>query len=333
MRLDVQMIKQELIDSRILADGPATVTPLDGGVSSDICMIAQGESRVVVKQALARLKVDAPWQVDVSRNVTEQHFIRRVSAFLPAAVPQLLHCSERRNYFVMAYLDGYAPWKAQLMAGTANPLLARRAGALIATVHAKTWGDAESARRFDTTDGFHALRTDPYLLTAAGRHPALAPRIHAEAIRLEQTRLCLVHGDFSPKNIMIDRDQMKLIDCEVAWYGEPAFDLAFLCNHFLLKALHHRNAHERFLDLVAAAWSGYESGFGALAGDFEQRTARLLLMLMLARVDGKSPVEYLVDESDKDTVRSFVHELLPRGVFGLDEIRRSWGRHLSMRHA
>ena len=43
-------------------------------------------------------------------------------------------------------------------------------------------------------------------------------------------------------------------------------------------------------------------------GGLEARCAELLPALMLARVDGKSPVEYLSHEDDRERVRSFARE-------------------------
>ena len=319
---NIDQIRDDLISRQILTGSRIKVTPLPGGVSSDIFLIDDGNQRIVVKQALNRLKVKDLWQVDTARNLTEQQFIRRISEFLPRAMPRLVHCSNELNYFAMEYLDGYRNWKSILLAGDADPDLARQAGNILGTIHEHTRGDAALLEQFDTTRNFHALRTEPYLLATALRHPSLKNQIIDEANRLDSTRLCLIHGDYSPKNIMVGPGRMVLLDCEVAWYGEPAFDLAFLFNHFLLKALFHRDPC--FLSLTDAEWHEYQSCFGEQDPGLETRTGRLLLMLMLARIDGKSPVEYLADEQSKQTVRDFVHKMLPRQRFGLDEICSQW---------
>jgi len=325
---DTQQIKADLVRCGLLSGRDITLTPLTGGVSSDIQLASDGERTFVIKQALAQLKVDDLWQADVSRNRTEQAFMRHVSTFLPHSVPRIVHCNNELNYFAMDYLAGFRDWKSILLAGDADASRARRAGEMLGAIHRATWNDQSLLDRFDTTKSFHALRTEPYLLTAAARNPDLAARIRAEARRLENTRLCLIHGDYSPKNIMIGPDRMVLLDCEVAWYGEPAFDTAFLFNHFLLKALFRRDNHMQFISLVHAAWRGYRQGRGDMEPDMEQRTGRLLLMLMLARVDGKSPAEYLRSDRRKCAVREFVHELLPREVFDLADICRRWARWL-----
>ncbi|MDJ0956598.1 MAG: aminoglycoside phosphotransferase family protein [Arenicellales bacterium] len=328
MAVDIQKISSDLIQSGLLAGEGTKVTALTGGVSSDIYLIEEGDQKLVVKQALDTLKVKDLWQVDITRNLAEQKFIRHVSGFLPQNMPRLLYCDEEQNYFVMEYLEGYRDWKSYLLSGETNSELARTAGFIIGVIHQHTWGDQQIADSFNNMDSFYALRIEPYLLTTASRHPELGARICTEAERLKQTRLCLVHGDYSPKNIMINQGNMVVLDCEVACYGDPAFDLAFLFNHFLLKALFHGNNHKPFVSLLAEAWQSYRSCFDEFDHSIERRVARLLLMLMLARMDGKSPVEYIVDEDRKRIVRGFVYELLPREIFSLGEICSRWEKHL-----
>lgn len=328
MAVHIQKIENDLIESHILTGEGTTTTALPGGVSSDIYLIEEGDRKLVVKQALDTLKVKDLWQVDVARNLTEQNFIRHVSSFLPQAVPRMVYSDEEQSYFVMEYLEGYGNWKSRLLAGEVVPDLARAAGSLIAAIHKHTWGDQKVADLFDTFDNFHALRIEPYLLTTASRHPELEAQIRAEADRLRHTQLCLVHGDFSPKNIMIGQGKMVLLDCEVACYGEPAFDLAFLFNHFLLKALFHGDNHGPYINLVAHGWQSYKSYCNRFDRNVERRIGRLLLMLMLARIDGKSPVEYIDDEIRKQTVRTFVYELLAQEVFTLSEICARWEKQL-----
>lgn len=284
----------------------------------------------MVKQALPKLRVKDDWYADVSRNATEQAYIRYVAGFRPDAVPRILHSDAGAGFFAMEFLgEGYENWKAQMLAGRADRETARRAGALLGEVHRRSWGDARLLAEFDTTTNFHQLRTESYLLTTGQRHPGMRDLFEAEATRMEATRLCLVHGDFSPKNILVAADRIVLLDCEVAWFGEPAFDTAFLLNHLHLKALHQPPLCGAFLGLVAEAWAAYRGALGAdLLGDLDSRTARQLLMQMLARVDGKSPVEYLTEERKRDAVREFAGEHLPGGLWrgGVAGVSEAWGR-------
>jgi aminoglycoside phosphotransferase (APT) family kinase protein len=306
----------------------ARLVPLSGGVSCEICLVEDGAEKFVVKRALAKLKVQADWFADVSRNRHEWEFIQYVSRFLPQAVPALRHHSAAGNYFAMEYLgDGFENWKHRLLAGPAEPARAAQAGNLLGQIHRHSTGDPEARRLFDTTTNFFQLRIEPYLLATGAKpaHAALRPLFEAEAARLGAARECLVHGDFSPKNILVKEERMVLLDCEVAWYGDPAFDLAFMLNHFFLKGLRLAPRDGGFRALAGAFWEAYQQA--RPAPELDLRVGRLLLMLLLARVDGKSPVEYL-DAGRQDFVRQFVRRELHGQDVSLRQVTHEWFTNL-----
>lgn len=304
-------LRELLLRDGHLRDPAARFTPLAGGVSSDIWRVEDGTECFVVKRALPRLRVRDEWRADVGRNAIERDFFEWAGRQLPGAVPQVRFASPAAGYFGMEYLgEGFANWKRQLLDGVFEPATAAAAGRLLGTLHARSAGDPALRRRFDTTANFHQLRTEPYLLTTGARHPAWYQIFEAEARRLEATREGLVHGDFSPKNILVGPEgRLVLLDAEVAWYGDSAFDVAFLLNHLLLKRLYHAPAGDSLRELIAAFQAAYAAARGALPDGFEPRTTHLLLLLLLARVDGKSPVEYL-DPARQQFVREFVTNAL-----------------------
>ncbi len=310
----------------------AQIVPLVGGVSSDVFLVKDGDRQFVVKQALAKLKVEDQWHADISRNRTEFEYLNYVGRILPESVPRVFAVGD--GYFTMEYLGaGFLNWKQMLMAGRCVPEHGARAGRTLGAIHRISAGDAEVARIFDTTKNFHQLRTDPYLVTTGRRHPELREYFQRETLRLEATRECLIHGDYSPKNILIGEARQVILDCEVAWYGDPAFDLSFLLTHLLLKSLYHAPK-----DVGLAAMAGQVIGGYYLdrqlppdqQKDFDQRTARLLLLLLLARIDGKSPVEYLrTKKRKKDFVRTLVPTMLPIPDLTLAELSSRWFAALS----
>jgi molybdopterin-guanine dinucleotide biosynthesis protein A/aminoglycoside phosphotransferase (APT) family kinase protein len=301
------------------------LTPMAGGVSSDIWLVEDEGRRFVVKRALAKLRVRDDWRADVGRNRTEQDYFDYAGRVAPEAVPRVLHASPGEGWFAMEFLgDGLLPWKADLMAGRADPAVARRAGEVLGRIHAASWGDPEARARFATLRNFTDLRISPYLLTTAARVPAVRGILEAEAERLGSTALALVHGDYSPKNLMVGPGRLVVLDAETAWFGDPAFDTAFLLNHLHLKALVHASAPGPFLDLAAQAWAAYASALGPGADrDLEARTARLVLCLMLARVRGKSPAEYL-DPAMGDRVADFACRHLPRPPATMAALSQAW---------
>ncbi len=310
------------------------LVPLTGGVSSEIYRVEDGARRFVVKRALAKLRVDEDWHADPARNAYEHRYMSVVGHFLPGAVPRIIHTCDGEGWFAMEWLGGeWRNWKTDMLAGLADPVIAAEAGRVLGVIHRETFGSAKLRREFDTMANFHALRLDAYLLATGRRHPALRRLFETEAKRIASTRECLVHGDFSPKNMLVQAGGLVLLDCEVAWYGDPVFDLAFLLNHVHLKALFHAPRGGPFAALAAAAREAYFEARGT--GDLvraktEILVTRLLLMLMLARVDGKSPVEYLAAHPAKQQfIRKFVSARLPTGPHDLSRLSREWFRELA----
>jgi aminoglycoside phosphotransferase (APT) family kinase protein len=302
------------------------VAPLTGGVSSDIFLVTAAGQSVVVKRALGKLRVKDDWFADVSRNRMEQSWFRH-AARVTTAVPRVLFASPEAGWFAMEYLgEGWRPWKSALMEGAFDRAIAREAGRILGLLHAASWGDAALEAEFDTLRNFTELRIQPYLLTAADRVPAVGPQLRDLAAGLSRARTALVHGDYSPKNLMVKGHELVVLDAEVAWYGDPAFDAAFLINHLLLKALYHSPGPlpEAAAGLVDEALSAYRAQLGArLDKEFEARLVRLVLGLMLARVHGKSPVEYL-DGRQRSTATDFVLRLLPSPPRTIRQLEDDW---------
>ncbi|MEX2214284.1 MAG: aminoglycoside phosphotransferase family protein [Phycisphaeraceae bacterium] len=318
-----------LLASRGLASLAATITPLAGGVSSDIYLVEDGDTRFVIKRALAKLRVKDEWLADVSRNRYEQEYIDYVAGFLPEAVPRILHRDIEHGFFTMEHLGKeFANWKALMLGGVYDYAHADLAATILGTIHKHSWNDAKVAARFDTTANFTQLRIDPYLYTTGARHLELKAMFDDEGQRLAATRICLVHGDYSPKNILISPARMVILDCEVAWFGDPAFDVAFLLNHLVLKSLLLGSHPEPVIEMVHHAWASYLKALAPpMRADLEPRVTKLLMMLMLARIDGKSPVEYLSDVQ-REFVRSFVTKLLPEQPTFLAQVLANWHRAL-----
>jgi len=310
----------------VLCDAGAKLTPLSDGISSEIFRVDDGGRTFIVKRALPRLRVRDEWLANVDRNRYERMFIAYVAGFLPQAVPALLPAPQDRGYFAMECLGiEFTNWKRLLLRGEAKVEDALKAATILGSIHARSAGDAEIAAAFATTPNFTELRIDPYLLTTGNRHSELRALFHGEADRLAATQICLVHGDFSPKNIMVSASRFVLLDCEVAWYGDPAFDLAFLFTHLLLKGLYHAPRATGLPEMSRAIWLRYVeiAGKAVDCAALERRVAKLLPMLLLARVDGKSPVEYL-DQGRQQFVRQFTRDWLRNGDTNLGEWVNTW---------
>lgn len=301
---------------------------LTGGVSSDIWHVkvrrGGGFESIVVKRALARLRVAQLWEAPIERNRYEWRWMEAAAAAVPGAAPRVL-AHDEAGCFAMEFLGALPLWKNELRDGRVDPAFAGRVGASLAAIHATTAGRDEVAQAFATDANFHAIRLEPYLLATARAHPVHAAALRALAERTAAARLALVHGDVSPKNILVGKEGPVFLDAECAWYGDPAFDLAFCLNHLLLKCLwrpQHTAAYLASFDALRAAYLG-----GARwepPGALEARAASLLPGLLLARVDGKSPVEYLDREDQKSRVRAVAGALLANPPATLLQVRQAW---------
>jgi 5-methylthioribose kinase len=321
---DKELIKY-LVKKGLLDNVSATITPLTGGVSCQILLIDDGKKRFVLKRALEKLNVKDDWFADIKRNIIEQDYLKYVGEILSHAVPKILYADEEHCFFCMEMLEnGLENWKTQLLSHQLEPNYGIQAGKILGTIHSKSANNKELAKKFDTLDNFQELRIEPYLLKTGERNPDILQYFIAEANRLAAQKQCLVHGDYSPKNILVSPDRLVVLDCEVAWYGDPLFDVAFLLNHFMLKGLAAPEYSERFMQLAKEALAAYKSKAGKLVTKvFDERLTHLLLMLMLARVDGKSPVEYLNNEQ-QEVVRGFVYENLPHTHKSFEELTNKW---------
>ena len=293
---------------------------LNGGVSSEIWKVGE----VCVKRALPRLRVAQRWEAPIERNRYERLWLETAAAAAPGAVPRVLAADDAAGVFAMQYVDSPL-WKSVLRQGKAEPAFAAQVGSTLAAIHSATAGRREVAERFATDAIFHAIRLEPYLVATGAKHPDLQAKFTALRERTASTRTCLVHGDVSPKNILVGARGPVFLDAECAWYGDPAFDLAFCLNHLLLKCLWVPQAKDGFLACFDSLADSYGEGVGwEDRSDLEQRAAALLPGLLLARVDGKSPVEYLQADAQKELVRRFARQFLQSPAASLAELGQAW---------
>jgi tRNA A-37 threonylcarbamoyl transferase component Bud32 len=305
---------------------------LPGGVSSDIWRIDLPDGPICIKRALAKLRVEMDWRAPIERNAYEVAWMEEARRIEPYSAPEILARDTEMGLFAMPYLDPLTHflWKEELRWGRADPATAAEVGRRIGHIHSATAGRDEIAAAFPTDEIFHAIRLEPYLEASAVRHPDLSEILFGLSRRTASEKHALVHGDVSPKNIMIGPNGPVFLDAECAWYGDPAFDIAFCLNHMLLKSLWNNEARELFHECfgaMAPAWLG-QVDWEAPA-KVEARAASLLPGLFLGRVGGRSPAEYLTEEVDRDRVRRVARELLLHPVDRLQDVLEAWKEELA----
>lgn len=318
---------QALQELGLAGSQPLTGEPLTGGVSSDIWRIDTEQGPVCAKRALPRLRVAAPWFAPIERNDFEARWLQLANQALPACAPEVLGQHPALGVLVMRYLppSNYRLWKQVLRDGQADLATAQGVAHLLSRVHSHTAARPELAAQFATDGIFFDIRLEPYLLATALRHPDLAPALQALVAQTQRHAKALVHGDVSPKNILLGPQGPVLLDAECAWWGDPAFDLAFCLNHLLLKCLWNPSTTKGFLACFDRLASSYLQAVDwEPRDDLERRTAQLLPGLLLARIDGKSPVEYIQSDEQRKRVRRVARSLLTQPVARLNQVAQAW---------
>jgi aminoglycoside phosphotransferase (APT) family kinase protein len=322
-----QAVVEFLRRQGLLAIGEeARLTPLTGGVSSDLWKVDLPSGPICVKGALPRLKVAHPWFAPVSRNHVEYQWLRLAQPLAPGQIPRVLAHDEQARLFAMEYLpEGeYPVWKTLLLAGQVDVPAARDVGALVGTLHAASAADPAAAAMFATDENFDALRIGPYLRVTAQAHSDLERRFAELATRTASTHLAVVHGDVSPKNILLGPHGPVLLDAECAWYGDPAFDVAFCINHLLIKSIRLPQQGAALRTAARTLVEGHAQHVRWEPADsLNGRVASLTPALALARVDGSSPVEYL-SEAQRAILRSVSRSLLAAPPASVSELVDRW---------
>ena len=316
----------------------ATAQALGGGVSNIVVSVAipgDPDGTLVLKQSLPRLRVAQEWLADRERVYRESASLRYLAGVLPTGlVPRVLY-EDRDNFlFVMTAAPRHGVnWKDALLSGHIDAAVAGQVGDMLGAIHrhsAVTGNHVSPAlQQFADQHCFIQLRIAPYHRATAAVHPDLADTIETEAQRMLNRRLALVHGDYSPKNIIVSgagaSARAFLLDFEVAHLGNPVFDLAFMLNHLTLKAIHRPELAQQYNAAARSFWSAYRAAGGGIAAAtavLERETVRQLGVLLLARIDGKSPAEYITGDEQKRRARRLARVILAGDIASLDELHR-----------
>ncbi len=308
-----------LAESLGLIESPAgvRVSSLSGGVSSDIWLVDTGVDRFVLKRPKGQLSVRSKWVVPLSRAKSEVDWLRVVGEYFPDNVPRVLAFDPNTFAMALSYFppETHTNWKSDLMAGRVDVSAASELGRLMGKIHYTTAGRPDLPTLFDTGDLFYSLRVEPFLERTAAAIPEVATPVAEVIESLGTTTIALVHGDLSPKNILVDPTlgptRPIVLDAECAVWGDPAFDVAFCLAHVALKSVHVHGATDQLIDMAREFRHSYLDTCGEEIGSgVSHRLSSLIPALLLARVVGGSPAGYLTAREEEKVIRAAVTSLV-----------------------
>lgn len=333
--LDATNAEAYLRRKRLLApDESVVIRELPGGVSNVVLYVTRPvEPDFVVKQARAQLRVAAPWFCSVERIWREVETMRICTKLLtdsstsppiPISTPELLFSDTDDFLYGMSAVPNHVTWKQILLDGEVDDRVARSCGWLMGRLHGGTWGGKGLPNLLHDRQFFDDLRVDPYYREIARVHADLMPVVDRLINSLDRSICCLVHGDFSPKNLLVYEHGLVLVDFEVGHWGDPAFDIGFFLTHLVLKTFRAGDDFPKYLSLIVAFREAYADELRRLTSKrdvqvVEERAATNLAACMLARIDGKSQVDYLT-ELQRMLVRDVTRELLLKSASSLDDV-------------
>jgi len=292
-------------------------TNLHGGVSNRTVKVTWADGRGwVLKQALAKLRVDVDWFSSPERIGVEAKALRCLNRLAPpGTTPAFIFEDLTQHLMGMeAIPEEHENWKNVLLSGRIISDHFEQFGLLLGAIHRRSSEAISEVRQlFSDTTYFENLRLEPYYLYAARNTEEASDFLNALARETLLHKDCLVHGDFSPKNTLIYQNKLILLDYEVVHVGDPGFDLGFALTHFLSKAHHLPTERYRLACAAELFWQVYREEIAQVnwAKELEQRVVRHTLGCLLARVAGKSPLEYLTSAEmirQRDAVLALMRE-------------------------
>lgn len=274
---------------------------LHGGVSNRTVWVEfQNGGAWVLKQALEKLRVKVDWFCSPERVHREALGIRWLEKIAPpgSTVPLIFEDHEHHIIAMKAVPLPHENWKTMLLAGDIQDHHVIQFAELLAALHGESQKQKEELSHvFADRSFFEQLRIEPFYEYPATMIPDAKMFLMKLMDETRSVKTALVHGDFSPKNILVHQHRLILLDHEVIHFGDPAFDIGFSMAHFLSKAhalLNHRAAFQHSAKLY---WQHYiESVKNVVDKGFEQRCINHTLGCLLARAAGRSTMDYFDDE-------------------------------------
>lgn len=318
--------KQKIWINRINNEEIIKYTKLDGGVSSDVYKVKTKSKYFCIKRSLPKLKVEKEWFADTKRLKYEYLWLKYCKKIIPNSIPKIYEFNEKKDYLILEYLDDnkYVNLKSILLKKNININIINKISKNLFKIHDKSSNRYIKKIFTGNNKNFYDLRLDAYFNEVARVHPILKKVIKNIIQSYKKNSSTLVHGDFSPKNMLIYNKTIKYIDAETCNFGDPAFDVVYFANHLMIKSIHMPARKNIFLKYYKIFFTTYLNNLKNSERDFfYDRCIKMIPIMLLARIDGKSPVEYIIKKSIKNKIRKISFRLIkhpPKSINNLIEL-------------
>jgi len=286
---------------RISKNEQVEIHNLRGGVSNKTVLVrCPSRESWVIKQALPKLRVDVDWFSDPARIHREALALKHLPELAPpGTITPLIFEDRQQNLLAMAAVpDPHSNLKSLSLSHHIVEDHLYQFGRLIGSIHLNSTSRPDLHTLFEDRSFFESLRIEPYYRYTAQQLPQAADALSEIIQTTCSRRLCLVHGDYSPKNILVHEGKLILLDHEVIHFGDPAFDIGFALAHLLSKAHHIPSYRKRFISAAHIFWTSYTTAMAPAPWsiDIDPHAAAHGVACLLARVAGRSKLEYLSAE-------------------------------------
>jgi len=111
-----------------------------------------------------------------------------------------------------------------------------------------------------------------------------------------------------------------VLDWEVVHFGNPGYDVGQMLTHLILKAAAFPQWGARYFATSLAFWEGYrEMTSERITATVSDEAVLQIGALLLARLDGKSPVDYLTEPAARDSISVLGTRLLRERPASIEE--------------
>lgn len=295
---------------------------LKGGVSNKTVLFTREKGEQwVIKQALSKLRVAQDWYCGPERLKIEFEGMKWLTEVLPEGyVPQPVFYNEANHVLAMkAVPQSHDNLKSLLFNGEIELEWISNLGNILGTIHMSGRDSVEAKSLFGDRSFFLTLRLEAYYQFTSNHLPQSKRFFDDLITKTLSIRQTVVHGDFSPKNILVRNDKIILLDHEVMHYGDPAFDIGFCLCHFLSKANHFDSFRGKLIQAAHVFWKSYIKIYNDADKQVEKRAVCHTIGCLLARIKGRSPLEYLNEKKQQRQIKVGL-ELLDHNISSIPEL-------------